>query len=281
MMTGFMYVLLGTCRHMSAGPGAIVAILTADTLSAASDEQTFSFSVLLAFLVGVIQVSMGVLRMGFVVNFLSSPVVSGFMSSAAVLIGTSQLKTLFGVSFQSHTFLPITLYRFFAVIEDTKWQAITLGVASIIVLVLLKKFFPKVISPNPNIIIIIVLIIRQVPKGLVMLIGSTLIAWWVNDESKLPMVGSIAAGLPTTSHPFEEIASAGTLISRAVAISLVSFLELISIGQKFSHKHGYEISSNQEFIALGSANIANSFFSGIPCTGGLSRSAVNEGAGRM
>lgn len=259
------YALLGSSRQLAVGPVAIVSLMTAagvGVLANGSVELYIAYAVLLSLMVGVIQLSLGVGRFGFLVNFLSHPVVSGFTSAAALIIGFSQLKHLLGVDIpRSHHIHEIVLA---ALDKITQIDTVTflIGVGSIALLMALKKLKPTF------------------PGALAVVILGTVIVWFFNlDAQGVRIVGEVPAGLPSLSMPVLDVDVLSQLLPTAIAISMVGFMESISVAKAFARKNRYDINPNQELIALGAANIAGSFFKAYPVTGGFSRTAVNGQAG--
>ncbi len=260
------YAILGTSRQLSVGPVAMDSLLVAAGLAAmhvTSPEMYISLAILLAFLMGGIQFLLGVARLGFLVNFLSKPVISGFTSAAAIIIGMNQLKHLFGVeigrSNQVHELL-------FNVLEAaTRIHPITfvIGVAGIVVIYIVKK----INAALPAALIVVVLGILLVQMGGL-------------NEMGVQIVGEIPDGLPAFKWPIFSFELANELMPIAITLALVAFMEAIAVSKAVQEKHkNYEVDANQELIALGASNILGSFFGTYPVTGGFSRTAVNDKAG--
>jgi SulP family sulfate permease len=260
-----LYALFGSSRELAVGPVAMVSLLVATALTPiaeAGSAEYVGYAVLLSLLVGALQAGMGVLRAGFLVNFLSHPVVSGFTSAAALIIGLSQLKHLLGVdiprSHHIHTIVIAAVQR----VAEIQPYTLALGVISIVALVVLKKRAPKA------------------PRALIVVVGTTLAVWGFDLASKgVAIVGDVPAGLPTPTMPSVDTDTLVQLMPTAVIISLVGFMESVSVAKAFASKKRYEIAPNQELIGLGVANLGAAVFSGYPVTGGFSRTAVNAQAG--
>lgn len=257
-----MYALFGTCRQLAMGPVATDSLLVMIGLSAVAtpgSSEYVGLAVTLMALVGAIQLTLGLLRAGFVVNFLSTPVVSGFMSAAALIIGASQLGQLLGVPIDRgpvHQILADAAGKLGAVHAPT----LALGLMAIATLLLLKRFAPRI------------------PGALVVVLGGILAVVGLDlADTGVAIIGAVPAGLPPVAIPrFERIVE---LLPIALTLALVGFTEAISVGRFFARKHRYAIDPDQELIALGMANLGGSFFSGYPVTSGLSRSAVADRAG--
>ena len=260
------YALLGTSRQLAVGPVAMVSLLTAAGIGAvaeAGSETYIALAIALAFFVGTIQFLLGAFRLGFLVNFLSHPVISGFTSAAALIIGLSQLKHLLGVniprSHHIHEILMQAVERF----GEINWPTVGIGVAGIGLIIGIKK------------------INRAIPGPLLAVVFGILAVWGLGlTEYGVGIVGTVPDGLPKLVMPRLNMETIQLLAPVALAISLVSFMESIAVAKAIQAKHkDYKVDSNQELIALGMANIGGSFFSSYPVTGGFSRTAVNDQAG--
>ncbi len=260
-----LYALLGTSRQLAVGPVAMVSLLVASGVGAIAGDDPAAYlqaAVMLSVIVGGMQLLMGLARLGFLTSFLSHPVLSGFTSAAALIIGMSQLKHLLGVNIpRSHHVHSILLQ---AVERASEINPITLGIGavSVAILVGLKKLSPKF------------------PRALAVVVLGTLSVWGLGlDEKGVSIVGSVPAGLPSPSIPVFDLATAKELIPTALTIALVGFMESIAVAQAFARRHKYDINADQELIGLGVANLGGSLFSAYPVTGGFSRTAVNDQAG--
>ncbi|MBT8259031.1 MAG: solute carrier family 26 protein [Bacteroidia bacterium] len=263
-----LYAIFGSSRQLAVGPVAMVSLLTATALGAMgglSMEQYIAYAVLLAFMVGGIQFLLGLFRLGFLVNFLSHPVVSGFTSAAALIIGFSQLKHLLGIEIpRSHHVHEIILHAV-ENLDQLNYGALFIGLLGIGVIVLSKR------------------INKSLPGALfAVIIGILIISLtgWGEGEKVVPIVGDIPSTLPSFVVPDLSLDIMQTLLPMALTIALISFMESIAVAKAVQIKHrDYEVSPNQELIALGLANIGGSFFQSYPTTGGFSRTAVNDQAG--
>lgn len=259
------YALFGSSRQLAVGPVAMVSLLVAagvGTLAAPGSGEYVGYAILLALLVGVMQVAMGLGRLGFLVNFLSHPVISGFTSAAALIIGLSQLKHLLGVSLGSSEAVHEVLIEAARRIDETNLVTLAIGAGSIVALVLLQKWK------------------KTFPRALAVVAVSSLVVWGLGlDRMGVAIVGGVPAGLPAPSFPPLDASAIEALLPTAIVIALVGFMESISVAKAFARRHRYEVDANQELIGLGAANLAAGFFSGYPVTGGFSRTAVNAQAG--
>lgn len=259
------YAFLGTSRQLAVGPVAMVSLLIASgvgQLAETGTETYTAYAIALALLVGIIQFSMGIFRLGFLVNFLSHPVVAGFTSAAAIIIGVSQFKHIFGVKASGEKFLDI-VSQLYGQITNTNWITLAIGVAAVVILVLIKKFSKKI--PGPLVVV---------------LIGILMVYFGGLTEAGVKVVGDIPSGLPSIIPPLFDVAVFQKLLPVALTISFVGFMESIAVAKAIQAKHkDYKLSANQELIALGAANIGGAFFQSFPVTGGFSRTAVNDQAG--
>ena len=259
------YALFGTSRQLAVGPVAMVALLIASGVGALAEIGTDEFigmAILLSLMVGGIQLLMGLLRLGFLVNFLSHPVISGFTSAAAIIIGFSQLKHLFGISIPRGK-VHETVMNIVDNVAEINIPTVIIGVSAIVVLVMLRRINKKI--PGPLIVVLAGI-------GAVYLLGM--------HEMGVKIVKDIPSGFPGLALPEMSWDAMGALIPTALTISLVGFMESIAVAKAIQAKHkNYKVVPNQELIGLGAANIFGSFFQAFPTTGGFSRTAVNDQAG--
>ena len=258
------YALMGTSRKLAVGPVAMDSLLVASGLAAlnlSGINEYISMAIFLAFFMGIIQITLGFLRMGFLVNFLSKPVISGFTSAAAIIIGLSQLKHLFGAPFETTNKIHLLIIEFFQKSSQIHFETIIIGFLSILILVFLKKV-------NPSI-----------PGALIAVIISSLWMNFFGENSGVAIVGIVPEGLPSVEMPQIELSNITRVFPLALTLSLISFMEAISISRAIEENKDYTVNPNQELIALGSSNVIGSLFQSYPTTGGLSRTAVNDQAG--
>jgi len=259
------YALFGSSRHLAVGPVAIVSLVVlakCSTLATPGSPEYVRIVLLLCLMVGALEVLLGLLRMGFVVNFLSHAVISGFTSAAAILIGLSQLKHLLGVPLSSHETIVSLVPDLARHLRHTHPATLAVGLASLAALVALRRILPRFPAP---IAVVAVSIVLSYALGLA--------------AAGVRTVGVVPSGLPAPTAPALDIQVAGSLLPAAVTIVFVGFIESISVAQLIATKERYRIDANQELKALGLANIAAALLSGYPVTGGFSRTAVNHQAG--
>lgn len=262
----FVYTIFGTTRQLGVGPVALDSLLVAagvGAIATAGSAEYIMLAILLAFITGVILLIMGIFRLGFLVNFLSRPVISGFTSAAAIIIAISQLKHLLGINIERSKFAHQTLFDIFKNIGETNFYTLIIGIIAVVVLRLIKKYK------------------KTFPSQLVVVVLGILAVWAFNLQTKaVKIIGEVPSGLPSFEAPNITLESVQTLLPIAITIALIAFMETISVGKALQAKaKTYEIRPNQELIALGFANIVGSFFQSYNITGGFSRSAVNEQAG--
>jgi SulP family sulfate permease len=260
-----LYAVFGTSRHLAVGPVAMDSILVAAAVGAIAAVGAESYIVLcaaLGMMVGVIQAGLGFLRAGFLVNFLSRPVVAGFTAAAALIIAASQLGNLLGIKLPRTHHVHAVVWQALQSFSDWSWPTLALGLASVVALVVAKKRLPRF------------------PTALAVVVAATLLVWLLGlAERGVAIVGEVPAGLPGFSVPAVDTSILVSLIPAAATIALVSFMEAISVGRTFATQFRYDILPNRELIALGFANLAGGATGGYPVAGGFSRTAVNVRAG--
>ncbi|EAR02051.1 SulP family inorganic anion transporter [Maribacter sp. HTCC2170] len=260
------YLFLGTSRQLAVGPVAMDSLLVAaglGTLAITGIENYIAIAIFLAFMVGAIQLLFGLFRMGFLVNFLSKPVISGFTSGAALIIMFSQIKHLLGADIEkSNKFHQLVLNVFDKLVETNIYD-FAIGIIGILIIVLLKKVNRKI----PSILLVVVL-------------GILSVYFLELQHLGIKIVGEIPNGLPNFQVPDFSFQNVMDLWPIALTLALVGYLEAISIGKAIEEKNNEEtIDANQELIALGSSNIVGSFFQSYPVTASFSRSAISGDVG--
>ncbi|WP_396635428.1 SulP family inorganic anion transporter [Maribacter sp. R77961] len=260
------YAFLGTSRKIAVGPVAMDSLLVAaglGTLAISGVENYIAMVVVLALMVGAIQFLLGLFRMGFLVNFLSKPVINGFTSAAAVIIILSQLKHLLGAEISGSSRFHELLQNAIQKVGDTNPYDLGIGLLGIVLIILFKKW-------NKNIPIILIIV----------LLGILGVYLWDLKLYGVELVGEIPQGLPSFVLPDLKLEDVKRLWPIALALALVGYLEAISIGKALEEKGGEEtIVANQELIALGASNMVGSLFQAYPVTASFSRSAINYETG--
>ncbi|WP_047246221.1 SulP family inorganic anion transporter [Maribacter thermophilus] len=260
------YVFLGTSRRIAVGPVAMDSLLVAaslSTLAISGIENYIAMVLVLTLMVGATQLLLGILRMGFLVNFMSKPVISGFTSAAAFIIMFSQLKHLLGLevagSNKFHEIIQLTFDK----VSDMNPLDLAIGLIGILIILGFKKWKKSF----PAILLVVVLGIIGV--------------FYLNlGDYGVRLVGEVPKGFPSFSLPNVNLANLEQLWPMAIALALVGYLETVSIGKALEEKSGDEtIDADKELVALGSSNIVGSLFHGYPSTASFSRSAINYAAG--
>ena len=260
------YAIMGSSRQLAVGPVAMDSLLVATTLNtmAIVDAQHYiSLALFLAFFMGVIQVFLGLIKFGFLVNFLSKPVINGFTSAAAIIIGLSQLNHMLGVEISQGNVLQALMQSIWEVRTEIHLLTLMITLGSIFLIFGIKRFSKKI------------------PVALVVVILTTLLTSQLNwNEMGVSIVGTIPSGLPAFNFQWIAVEDIYPLFPMALTLSLIAFLEAISIAKAIEVKENKEtVDPNQELIALGAANVFGSFFQSYPTTGGFSRTAVNHESG--
>lgn len=260
------YALIGRSRELAVGPGAVDSLLVGAALAGLAafdgspDQATLAAT--LALMVAAIQLVLGALRAGFVVNFLSRPVLSGFMSAAALTIGFSQMSNLLGFAAERTP-------RFFTMVEQTvtgipsaNLTTAIVGMACAATLMLLKRWR------------------KRFPRALVVVVASIVASRLLDLEAQgVAVIGAVPEGLPVIGLPELSWATLSALAPTALAIALVGYLTMISIAKTFADQGGYDIDASRELVAASGANALAAVSQGFPVSASFSRSAVHKSAG--
>ena len=270
LMPQIIYAFMGTSRQLAVGPVAMDSLLVAAGLGAMSlsgMDSYIAMAVFLALFMGAIQLLLGVVRMGFLVRFLSKPVISGFTSGAAIIIGLSQLKHLLGFEITRSNQVHLLLANAFKNIHLTNGYALGIGITSIVLIQIIKKLNTKYD--------------KRFPAALVLVfVGVVVVSFFELYASGVQIVGKVPSGLPSFQVPKIPLERLSELAPIAITLALIAFMEAISVAKAVAEKHPeYELDPNQELRALGTANMVGAFFQSYPTTGGFSRTAINEQAG--
>jgi SulP family sulfate permease len=260
------YAFMGSSRHLAVGPVAMDSLLVAtalNTIAVVDANHYISLAIFLALFMGLIQVFLGFLKFGFLVNFLSQPVISGFTSAAAVVIGMTQLKHVIGIDLPSHHLIQKIFHSLWQSNEEIRLFTLLITLGSIALI-----FAIKYLS-------------HRIPAALIVVVASTLLTAQLSwNEKGLNIVGPIPEGLPSIQLQSISLEEVYQLLPMALTLALIAFLEAISVAKAIEIKEKKEtINPNQELIALGTANILGSLFQSYPTTGGFSRTAVNHQSG--
>ena len=261
-----MYAIFGSSRQVAIGPVAMDSLIVAtgvSTLALAGSESYISIAILLALMVGTIQFILGIFSLGFIVNFLSKPVITGFTSAVALIIGLNQFRNLLGVDFLQSDQIQLLLIDFWSQLSSFNTQTTIIGVVSILLIIILRKINKKI----PNALIVVTF-------------GILTVKYFGDSFADVAIVKEIPSGLPVFGMPEFDLDQIKELMPIALTLVMVGFLETISIGKSLEAKQDeYRIRPNQELIALGLSNIAGSFFKAYPSTSSFSRSAINQESG--
>lgn len=274
------YALLGTSSTLAVGPVAVAALMTATAVapfSAISVETGIAAAIVLACISGIVLVLAGMLKLGFIANFLSHPVIAGFINAASVIIAFSQLPIIFGFSVRGDT-LPELVHGISEKLEQTHVPTLILGALTILILFLSRKYGKGIFLKCGLNAFWASTCNRAVPALLVVL-GIILIQSDISLIKGIHTIGHIPEGLPPFALPEFDYSLWQQLWLPAVLISIVGYVESISVAQSMAAKRRERIDPDQELIALGVANLSSSVSSGLPVTGGVSRSVVNADAG--
>ena len=274
------YALFGTSRTLSVGPVAVASLMTAAALAPLAQAGSAEYivgAVVLALMSGLMLVLMGVLRLGFLANFLSHPVISGFITASGIVIAASQLKHVFGITGSGHNLFDIGRSLWVSA-SDINLATLAVGVSTLVFLVLARtRLKPGLLALGvaPQLADVAT---KTAPILAVVL--TTLAAWfWQLQLQGVKLVGHVPSGLPQLTWPQADWALWQQLAVSALLISVVGFVESISVGQTLAAKRRQRIDPDQELIGLGAANLGSGISGGMPVTGGFSRSVVNFDAG--
>ncbi|MCX5577835.1 SulP family inorganic anion transporter [Kaistia terrae] len=274
------YMLFGTSRALAVGPVAVISLMTAAAISqvaAPGSPEYLAMAVALAFLSGVILVLMGVFRLGFLAGLLSRPVISGFITASGVLIAVSQFKHILGVPAGGST-LPGMVAGLVGASPLVNPYAVVIGVGVAAFLIFVRSRLKGVLLQLGLGRAAAELIVRLGPIAAIVVTTAAAVVFDLQAKG-VQLVGAIPQGLPVFSLPDLSIETMTRLAGPALLLSVVGFVESISIAQTLASKRRQRISPNQELIGLGVANLASGFSSGYPVTGGFARSVVNFDAG--
>ena len=274
------YAIFGTSKTLSVGPVAVASLMTAAAIQGISAQQSvdpLNAAIILALLSGLFLIILGIFRFGFLANFLSHPVVSGFITASGIIIALSQMKHILGISSHGDN-LPELLHTLYLSLADINQATVILGVLALLFLFWsrsgLKKLLIRFSVPES----IAALLSKTAP--VVIIILTTAAAFTLDLASKgLALVGDVPAGLPALQLPELNIGLWLDLLVPAILISIIGYVESVSVGKTLAQKRRQKIDPDQELIGLGAANLASGFSGGFPVTGGFSRSVVNFDAG--
>ncbi|MBS3767117.1 MAG: solute carrier family 26 protein [Candidatus Cloacimonetes bacterium] len=257
-----LYPFFGSSKHVAVGIVAVDMIIISSSVSKFANpgsKEYIGLVILLTVLIGIIQLIMFASRLGFLINYLSRPVISGFTIAAGLIIISGQMGNLLGIKIAHTTHFFETVQAVLEKLGDINSTTLFLGAASILLMSAIKYWKPVI----PTSIIIIVL--------------GILIGWWFKlPQQGVKVVGKIPSGFPKPEIPGLNFSDIRHLLYSAITLALVQFMSIVTIGKTYATKHDYSIESNRELLSLGIGNIFNSFFRGMPVSASFSRSVVNE-----
>lgn len=275
-----LYAIFGTSRALAVGPVAVVSLMTAAALSNIVDQGTMGYAVAalsLAALSGVILLAMGLFRLGFVANFLSHPVIAGFITASGIIIAASQLKHILGIDAHGHNLLELVI-SIVQHLPETNWITAIIGVAATAFLFWVRKGLKPLLQSLGLGAGLTGVLVKTGPVFVV--VATTTAVWLFNlNDAGVKIVGDVPQSLPPLTLPSFSPALLSQLLLPAFLISIIGFVESISVAQTLAAKKRQRIDPDQELIGLGAANIGASLTGGFPVTGGFSRSVVNFDAG--
>ncbi len=258
------YALFGSSRQLMTGPDATTCIIVAASLgplAGGDPERYLALMVILSLMTGIIFIVAGWSRLGFIANFLSQPILTGYLNGIALIIIAGQLQKLFGYSGEAEEFFP-KLAEFIDKLDHSHLPTLVLGLSLLFVLIILRRVAPKL----PAALVVVV-------------IGIIVVAMLGLDQNGVTVLGNVPAGLPSLHIPAFEPAAFKALLGDAAGLALVSFTSGVLTAKSFARRNRYEIDANQELIAFGTCNIASGLAQGFPVTGADSRTAVNDAMG--
>lgn len=266
----FVYVIFGSSRQLAIGPVALVSLLVSNVLGGivdSSDELYTELAILLALMVGIFECIMGLLRLGWLIRFISHAVISGFTTASAIVIALSQAKYFLGYEVARSSKIVPLIKSIILGADKFSWPPFLMG-SIILAILLIMKHLGKSRK--------YLRFLRAAGPLTAVVLGTTIVK--IYHPPSITLVGDIPQGLPNFSIP-KSFGYAKSLVPTALLITGVAILESVGIAKALAAKNGYELDSNQELFGLGVANILGSFFSAYPTTGSFSRSAVNHESG--
>ncbi len=275
------YALFGSSRALAVGPVAVASLMTASALSplaAQGSPEYLTMAILLALLSGLMLFAAGLLRMGFLAHFLSHPVISGFISGSAVLITVGQLKYLLGMPLPSGSLLK-TLSALPQHLPQMKKATAAIGLSALVFLLFARLWLGKLLKHIGVPAKVAELLTKLAPMAVVIASTAIVARYGLDQSAAVSIVGDVPAGLPALALPSVDWPAMTALLLPAALISLVGFVESVSVAQSLAFKRGQRISPNRELLGIGAANIASALSGGYPVTGGFARSVVNFSAG--
>lgn len=276
------YALFGSSRTLAVGPVAVASLMTAAAVSKVAEpgsDQYLAAAMILALLSGLMLAAMALLRLGWIANLLSHPVIAGFITASGILIAASQIKHLLGVSAGGHTLVEI-LAGLIPQLDATHLPTLVIGVSALLFLFWARKKLKAVLQKMKLPTLAVDLISRAGP-ALAVVVTTVVVAHWHLDQQGVRVVGAVPGGLPGLTLPQFDAGLWQSLLMPAFLISLIGFVESVSVAQTLAARRRQRINPNHELAGLGAANIGSAISGGFPVTGGFARSVVNFDAGAV
>ena len=275
-----LYAVFGTSRALAVGPVAVVSLMTAAALGTIVEQGSVGYAAAalsLAALSGVMLLIMGVFRLGFIANFLSHPVIAGFITASGIIIAASQLKHILGIDAHGHNLFELVT-SLVKHVTETNLITAAIGIFAVVSLFWMRKGLKPLLLKRQVKPSLADLLVKAGP--VLVVVVTTLLTWGFNlTEQGVKVVGDVPQSLPPLTFPSLSPTLMGQLLLPAFLISIIGFVESVSVAQTLAAKKRQRIDPNQELIGLGAANIGASLTGGFPVTGGFSRSVVNFDAG--
>ncbi len=260
--------LWGSSRHLSTGPAAVVSFLVLTSLvplAKPESPQFIALAIVLALMVGVIQLLMGVFKLGFLMNFVSHSVISGFTTAAAIIIAATQVPGLLGFRIEKHEIVFENFFEILNMIPDTHLLSALVGLCGVLFIVFTRRKISK-----------------SFPAALIVMVAGIGLSFMLDFEGRgIKVLGKIDAALSMPTMPYVSFPQFVKLVPQAVIIAVIGFLEGFAISKSISAKSKQKLDINQELVGQGMGNVASSLFKGYPIAGSFARSAVNYAAGAV
>lgn len=275
-----LYAVFGSSRTLAVGPVAVISLMTAIAVAQVATPETPEYwgaAIVLAFLSGLILIAMGILKMGWIANYLSHSVISGFITASGILIAATQLKHLLGVPVQGHNLVDVS-QSLLKNIDAINYYTLTLGVGALCFLVWSRTKLKPLLTRLRLSSTLVELLSKSAPVFAIIVTTGAVYTFDLAIKG-VSLVGEVPMGLPDIAVPNVDASLWQSLLPAAFLISIVGFVESISVAQTLAAKRRQQINPDQELFGLGSANIGSAISSGFPVTGGFSRSIVNYDAG--
>ena len=258
----------GSSRHLSTGPVALVSFLTLTALVPLAKPESpefIGYAIVLALIIGLVQLLMGLFRLGFILNFISHSVIAGFTIAAAIIIASTQVPSLFGFKVEKHEFVFLNFYEIVLGLPGADLLTAAIGIISVILIITAKKKISKAF-----------------PAALVVMVAGILLSFFLDLEAKnVAVIGDINARISLPSIPRLSFGNISTLLPSGLIIAIIGFLEAYAVSKSISAQTRQKLDVNQELIGQGLGNVASSLFKGYPIAGSFSRTAVNFSAGAV